>query len=185
MSCVVGYRTKDYVIIGADSCAISGYVNRSRKDLKIFQNGPCLIGCVGSFRMMNLLHYSLAIPERKKMDVDRWMNTVFIDVVRECLKDGGYAKKENNVECGGQFMAAVWNRLFIVESDFQIAEYRKPYAAMGSGEEFAMGALYAMEKANEHPYDQVGVALAAAAQFTQSVGRPFHIKTMEWGLEKS
>ena len=49
------------------------------------------------------------------------MASKFIDALRECLKVGGWAKKDNDREEGGTFLVGVHGQLFAVYDDYQVA----------------------------------------------------------------
>ena len=61
MTCIVGMLNKGKVIIGADSAGVSGLDVQIRKDPKVFITGEFVIGCTTSFRMIELLQFSLKI----------------------------------------------------------------------------------------------------------------------------
>ncbi|HZK68569.1 MAG TPA: hypothetical protein VFC36_03120, partial [Paludibacter sp.] len=121
MTCIVGMvdKNSNRVIIGGDSASSGGSNVFIRKDPKVFKNGEFLIGCTTSFRMIQLLRFSLSLPEVTK-DIYEYMCTDFINEVRKCFKDGGYLQKyTNGDEKGGSFLVAYKNRLFKIEDDFQ------------------------------------------------------------------
>lgn len=92
MTCIVGYLDKKTkkVTIGGDSAGSSSNRVTIRKDVKVFKNDDFVIGCTSSFRMIQLLRFSFKPPEIKLKDIYEYMCTDFINVVRNCFKDGGY-----------------------------------------------------------------------------------------------
>lgn len=178
MTCIAAYIDTDGTIyMGADSAGVSGYSIAKRKDPKVFINGPMVIGFTSSFRMGQLLQYKLNIPEHpSNMDTMRYMVTVFVDAVRECLKEGGYASVSNNQEEGGTFLVGYKGRLFCIEGDFQVGESVHNFDAVGCGRDLALGSLYTTYYMDDlTPYDKVIHALNAAEQFSGGVSRPFNI----------
>jgi ATP-dependent protease HslVU (ClpYQ) peptidase subunit len=125
--------------------------------------------------MGQLLRYTLKIPERKPGQTHfEYMCVDFVDAVRKCLKDGGYAEIDKNREEGGQFIVAYQGRLYRVETDFQVGMHVEPYIACGSGEQYAMGALAATQNIRGMtPTVRIRNALNIAARFCASV-RPPH-----------
>jgi ATP-dependent protease HslVU (ClpYQ) peptidase subunit len=101
------------------------------------------------------------------------MAVSFIDAVRSCLKEGGWARKDDEREEGGTFLVGVAGRLFTVHEDYQVAEAADGYAAVGSGEQVALGALYATADAAVDPRERVLLALRAAERFNAGVRGPF------------
>jgi hypothetical protein len=174
MTCVVALVLKDKVYMGADSAGVEGYNLTIRKDPKIFQVGDFLIGFTSSFRMGQLLGYSLVVPDRNpNMSVDQYMNTVFIDAVRNCLAEGGMSTKDNGVESGGNFLVGYEGRLFEIGEDYQVGEGIHPFNAVGCGTNIALGSLYSTASSKMSPATRLTTALEAAEQFSSGVRAPF------------
>ena len=133
-----------------------------------------LFGFTSSFRMGQLLQYSLDIPARQREeDVFGYMCTSFIDAVRACLDDGGYKTTKDGVEEGGTFLVGFENRLFLVDNDFQIGESLWSFQAVGCGRDLALGAMHALEGRPDEV--RVLAGLKAARSFSAGVCEPFHI----------
>src|SRR5689334_16657482 len=132
MTCIVGLIEKKKVYIGGDSAGVAGLDVTVRKDPKVFKVGDFVIGCTTSFRMMQLIRFSFNPPKRfEGDDIFKYMCSEFVNVLRRCLKDGGYAKKENEEESGGTFLVGHQDRLFRIDSDYQVGESQKPFEAVG------------------------------------------------------
>lgn len=180
MTCIVGLvdnNTKK-VFMGADSAGVSGLGLQVRADQKIFDNNGFLMGFTTSFRMGQLLRYSFKPPKYRETETDlmAYMVKDFIDAVRKCLKDGGFAKKDNEVERGGCFLVAHSGRLFCVEGDYQVGETIDGYDAIGCGREYALGSIYSTTDLN--PNQRIEKALKSAAKFSAGVCEPFHIMSI-------
>lgn len=180
MTCVVAVRAKDgRIIMGADSAGVGGYSLQTRADPKIYRVGEALIGFTTSFRMGQILGHALALPEhRGNVPVERYMVTSFINAVRECLKAGGYARKENEVESGGTFLVGYRSRIFYVENDYQVGERVEAFDAVGCGFELALGSLHTTGTLNMSAKRRVMLALAAAAEFSAGVRAPFNVQEL-------
>ena len=176
MTCIVALRHGKDVFVGGDSSGIAGWELTIRKDPKIFVSGAYAIGFTTSFRIGQLLQHKLKLPPPPKNDAALYpfMINEFVEATRECLKAGGVASKDKDVEQGGTFIVGVLGRLFIVESDYQVVEPAWPYAAIGSGAPYALGSL-ATSKGD--PESRLQKALAIAEQFSIGVRGPFHIIT--------
>ena len=122
--------------------------------------------------MGQLIHYAMQLP-KPRGDVDAFMATTFIDALRACLKDGGWALKENDREEGGTFLVGVRGQLFAVHDDYQVAKAADGFAAVGCGDQIALGALYATAGTALGPRRRVKKALAAAERFNAGVRGPF------------
>jgi ATP-dependent protease HslVU (ClpYQ) peptidase subunit len=177
MTCIVGIVESGKVYIGGESAGVNGYTVTIRSDPKVFRMGDFLIGFTTSFRMGQLIRYTLHAPIIPDgMELFHYMVTLFVENVRECLKAGGYARRDAEQESGGCFLVGYAGRLFTIDNDYQVAESTCGYAAIGSGTEVALGALYATQ--GGVPRTRLGVALEAAAQHTIYVRSPFVIEEL-------
>ncbi|MFC0600378.1 hypothetical protein [Streptomyces palmae] len=172
MTVIVGLVHNGRVHLGGDSAGVSGFSITVRRDPKIFRNGPYAMGFTTSFRMGQLLHHAFKAP-KPKGDLDRFMTTVFVDALRSCLKDGGWARKESDQEQAGTFLVGIHGRLFTVHDDYQIAEPADGYAAVGCGDEYALGALHATANLDLKPRKRLTLALEAAGYHSAGVSAPF------------
>jgi ATP-dependent protease HslVU (ClpYQ) peptidase subunit len=178
MTCIVGLVENGKVYIGADSAGASGYSLMVRKDRKVFRVNDVLIGGTTSFRMLQLLQYSFVMPEYDlHTDLDKYMSTAFIDAVRQCLKDGGYATRSSDQESGGQFLVGFRGRLFYVGEDYQVGESLDGYDAVGCGSEAAKGAMFATHAIQ--PNKRIELALQASERHNIGVRGPFHIEMLQ------
>lgn len=173
MTCIVGYIDKDTVTIGGDSAGVTGIDVRNRRDPKIFENGEFVFGCTSSYRMIQLLRFSLKPPPINK-EIYEYMCTDFIDAVRECFTRGGFMQKEaEGDDAGGEFLVARGGRLFKVYADYQVAEFNEKYAASGCGEDYALGALYVLDSISMDSRFKLTTSLEAAAKYSGGVTPPF------------
>lgn len=177
MTCVVGLVDKGTVYIGVDSAAVQGWTRRKSKVAKVFRRGPFLIGYTTSFRMGQLLQHHLDVPPQEAAQDDvAYLVTHFIEKARALFKEKGFAKVESNTEKGGQFLVGYKGRLYSVESDFQVGEHEDGYDAIGSGADFALGALAALTRLK--PTERITRALEIAAHFNMGVCAPFSIEAL-------
>jgi ATP-dependent protease HslVU (ClpYQ) peptidase subunit len=150
MTCIVALASEHCMVMGGDSAGISGYDLTIRSDPKVFKvsqkNGrDALLGFTSSFRMGQIL-MSLVLPEDRSRNDDRQAHLYFlitkvIPRIRKMLKDGGWAKVSNNTETGGTFLLAYRGVIYEINSDFQVGAQSAPYASIGAGSSFALGAL--------------------------------------------
>jgi ATP-dependent protease HslVU (ClpYQ) peptidase subunit len=173
MTAIVGLVDGGRVIIGGDSAGVAGLQSTERADVKVFNNGPYVMGFTTSFRMGQLLQYALVPPKPPRRDVFGFMVTEFIDAVRDCLKSGGYASKDSDVESGGTFLVGVHGSLYEIGSDYQVGIPADGYAAVGCGDDVALGALFATRGSDLTAEERVTAALLAAAHHSAGVRGPF------------
>jgi len=178
MTCIVGFIDKqtNKVFMGADSAGVAGFEIILRKDPKVFKNGEFLIGCTTSFRMIQLLRFSLKAPIINDKDIFEYLCTDFIDAIRKCFVDGGFMQKsKDGDEQGGAFLIAYKNRLFEIDSDYQVAESMNGILSCGCGSSYALGALLSIQNNDIPTNEKVLTALKAAAFYSAGVSEPFII----------
>lgn len=181
MTCIVGYLDKktNKVTIGADSAGVGGYDISIRKDVKVFRNKDFIIGCTSSFRMIQLLRFKFKPPYINDKEIYEYMCTDFVDGVRQCFKDGGFIKKQCDVESGGQFLIAYKDRLFAIHDDFQVAENINSIDAVGCGADYALGAILVLDTLDLSTNDKITRALEYTAFLSAGVAAPFNLLTTE------
>jgi len=178
MTCIVGLVDDGKVYIGGDSAGVAGYEITVRADRKVFKNSEFLMGCTGSFRMGQLLRYRFIPPKRHpSVDIYEYMVTDFIDIVRDCLKAGGFAKKKEEEEIGGTFLVGYQGKLFVIWDDYQVGEPVDPFEAVGCGRDIALGVMYATR--DRPPKERIKIALEAAERFSGGVCGPFVIEVLD------
>ena len=183
MTCVAGLVQGGRVYIAGDSAGSNDADQLTlRLDRKVFRRDDLdmIFGGAGSFRMFQLLRYgftpALAAEEE---NIERYMATVFVDALRACFKDRGFATKKEEQEQGGHFLVGVRGRLFVIESDYQVGESLDGYAAAGSGDDIARGALFATRHLDLSPEKRLTLALEAAQHHNTSVRAPFLIECLQ------
>lgn len=172
MTVIVGLAQKNRVYLGGDSAGVSGLQLTVRADPKVFRNGPYVMGFTTSFRMGQLLRYSFQ-PPHPTGDLHHFMVTTWTNDLRACLKEGGWARKDSEQEQAGTFLVGVQGRLFSVWDDYQVAEHADGYAAVGCGDELALGALHATARLGLTPRARLTAALAAADHHSAGVTGPY------------
>ena len=172
MTAIAGLVHDGAVHLAGDSAGVSGYSLTVRADTKVFTNGPYVMGFTSSFRMGQLLRWSLEAPHPAG-DLEKFMATTFVDAVRTTLREGGWLVKNSEREDGGTFLVGTAGRLFTVSDDFQVGEAADGYAAIGCGHELVLGALYATARGKKQPVDRLRIALEAAERFSAGVRGPF------------
>lgn len=173
MTCIVGLVFNKNVYIGGDSAGVNSCFHKQiRADEKVFVKDGFIFGFTSSFRMGQLLHYSLKLPP-VKADLMAYMVTDFVDAVRNCFKAGGYGTTLNGEDSGGFFLVGHKGRLFQIAGDYQVGEVFDRYAAVGCGQELALGSLYS---STGKPEQRIRKALQAAAHHSAGVAAPFIIK---------
>jgi hypothetical protein len=172
MTCIVGIARNGRVYLGGDSAGVGGLDLTIRADEKVFKNGECVFGFTSSFRMGQLLRYAFTPPPKPEDASDfQYMCTTFINAVRDCLKDGGFATKQNEAEHGGNFLVGYRGQLYEIESDYQVGIAADGFAAVGCGYQIARGSLFSTM--GQDPMIRLTTALNAAERFSAGVRAPY------------
>jgi ATP-dependent protease HslVU (ClpYQ) peptidase subunit len=175
MSCIVGMKDSQRVIIGGDSAVVASSTIQIDTCPKVFrlkiQQDEYLIGHTGSGRIGNVLRHAFIPPPFKRHeDLETYMVTRFVDALRKCWRRASF-------ERGAQMLVGFQGHVFWIEEDYQVGQPMQGYTAIGSGEDYALGALYATQFLDP-PLDlekRVRIALGAAAEHNVFVRPPFPI----------
>jgi ATP-dependent protease HslVU (ClpYQ) peptidase subunit len=182
MTCIIGYVDKEKVYIGGDSMVSNGYdsTDVSTKS-KVFKKGEFLFGIAGRSKIIQLLEFSLEIPENKYDDDYKYLCTDFISVVRECFKNNGFMEIENSIETAdgsSNFLLGYRGNLYWITPDLSVIKQK--YFSIGSGFHVAKGALEVLEGFPElKTRVRIIRSLKAASKLTPWVGPPFVVKSMK------
>jgi len=183
VTCIVGYVEQDTMWMGSDSLVRYGWDDcLTAAQPKVFRKGDMLIGGTGLVRSWQILQYVFEPPKHPpQMGVMKYLCGPFTDALIACLKEKHHAEIKDNAIRGINFLLAYRGRLFRVASDFQMLECRDKWAAIGSGEVYALAVMDAVADTDLlDGRDKVLRALKTAAKYTRSVGGPFHVKKLKW-----
>lgn len=188
MTCIVGLKHDGRVYIGGDSAAsdLDRLTINTRADEKVFTSNNIIFGFCSSFRIGQLIRYSFNPPEQlnSKSDIE-YLVTDFVDGIRQVIHAGGSLHKENeNEHWDSQFIIGYKGNIYVVYNDFQVANPREPFVAVGSGEDLAMGAMFASQD-DPDPVSRIQVALEAASTFNMAVRPPYIICDSEGNSYKA
>lgn len=182
MTCIVGYKDKSGVYIGGDTMGSNNSIGNIRKDVKVFQRQSFLIGFTSSYRMGQLLQWSLDVEKQKSKQSDfEYMCTTFIEAVRKCFREGGYLETDKGVDSGGHFIVGYKNKLYEVQEDYQVSINTEPYCACGSGMFYAYGSLHSQVHLTKEtdPKKIIRNAINTAIYFNPFVGGKITIKKLK------
>jgi ATP-dependent protease HslVU (ClpYQ) peptidase subunit len=182
MTCIAGVVSNGKVVIGGDSAGVGKEELEIRLDPKVFVRDRFIFGFAGSWRIGQLLQYSLEIPPKpESQPIHEYLCTSFVNSARACLKSGGFLGTENGGEesNGGEVLIGTEGELFTMYSSFQIARQQANYAAVGSGAQVARGSLYSTDhEPHISPPVRIKLALQAAERFCSGVRGPFVIESI-------
>lgn len=176
MTCVIGLVESGKVWMGGDSASGSGLNMRISKIPKVWRQGEFLFGTSGSWRTSQVLMYKFAIkPQLDDTSIEQYMVSEFVESLRQCLKEAGLLKNGDNYEEGNIWgLVGYRARLFSIYSDLQVNEYADSLDTLGSGSEYAMGAMLALAHTLK-PRKRIRRALEIAATHNNGTAPPFTI----------
>lgn len=179
MTCVVAWAEKNKVWMGGDSAASSGgWGIVTIATSKVFVKNHFIIGISGYPRIIQLLKYSLSLPTPKsKDDIMEFLVNEFIEKIRKLFKDKGFATKEDNKErVEGVILLGYKDKIYQIQSNYQIVQRKENFDAIGCGEDFALGALFTIRNLELTPKEKIKCALTTAEHYSGGVVKPFTIK---------
>lgn len=182
MTCIVGLEHAGKVYLGGDSAGVGGYRLAVMAEPKVFKRGKFVIGYTTSFRMGQLLQHTLKPPKWDATwegNLQGFMVSRFIPAVRNCLREGEYLKKTEEVIRGGTFLVGYRGSLFVVEDDMQVGRVVDGYYAVGCGMDLALGSMHttstSLDPFEQMPKHRITLALEAAERFSAGVSGPFTV----------
>ena len=106
-----------------------------------------------------------------------FMVNQFVENARNLLKEKGFSKVESNKQSGGQFLVGYRGVLYCIHKDFQVGQLSEGLESIGSGSDFALGAMKALK--DVAPVQRIKRALGIAAHFNMGVCAPFYVRSVK------
>jgi ATP-dependent protease HslVU (ClpYQ) peptidase subunit len=180
MTCVVAVKANGKVWFGYDSCIHNGYsLETLTNPPKAFVTGEqgVIIGSSGTIRVLQVLYYKLALPiQLEGQSDDDYIADTVVDCIRETLKANGAVEIENSKETLENNLLIGFNgELYYVGGDFGTSQVAVEYRAIGSGRDYAIGALDMLSSTKLEPKDRIMRALRSAAKNDPYVRKPFFV----------
>lgn len=189
MTIIVGLECDDCTYIGGDAGATDPESLDSVivADSKVFFKDNILFGFSSSFRVGQLLKYSIKLPCNKKMSEMEYLVTVVADRIKNiCTKKGIIGKTDDQEDfIDSNVLCAINGKLFQIESSLAIIKSKFPYAAIGSGAPYAVGALYALQDSPIPPEEKIRIALDTACMHNAACRGPYTILKQEKQITKN
>ena len=174
MTCVVGIETKAGAIIGADSFIGSSAYADAKVSAKVYSRNGWTVGVAGSARFANLLEHVFKWPKAPTTDDMGAVVRLAVDIAKAVSGDDlCFSTSSGQRSLESELMIVVAGRIYTSGSNLGVYRSRRGYAAIGSGDQYALGALHATR--GQPPRARVVTALRAAAAHTPTVAGPFRI----------
>jgi len=143
---------------------------------KVFTSGAVTFGFSGSVRDGNVLMHHLDVPEMTSSDVSdpsRYVVKRLIPAMRTALRDNGaIATKDGRDSFASHLIIAVAGVCGYIAADFSFFGAGNPFFAVGSGGDFALGAMAAGKTAPE--------AIEIAAKHDSYTGPIVDVHRVTW-----
>ena len=182
MTCIIAYKQDGKVYMAGDSAGVAGHDIRTRKDPKVFVNQGMAYGFTTSFRMgqilMNFNRPKHAIDSTEPISDYQYLTGLFMDAIIKEFRDKGYAKEKDSQISGGNFLIGYHGEIYEICDDFQVGIVDSDFACVGCGENYAYGAMEALEKQTHlinDPQRLLEEALDIVNLYSAGVCPPFNI----------
>lgn len=174
MTAVCGIEHPEGVWLGTDSFIGNESIRDVTDRPKWFYRGRyLLVAYAGALRGAQVA--SLAPPTRRQRlneaDQDYLVRAV-VESIRQAHKSYEVQKPADD---GTDYLIGYNGCLYMMQDDYSILRSKHGYAAIGVGQDMALGALAALQGEPLEPKVMIERALRAAARHCPQVGPPFHV----------
>lgn len=148
MTTIVAVQRKGDVEFAADSQMTYGNLKSPDSFRKVFANGPVVFGFAGSVRAANVLRFMdvPALPKKRlnRNDLERWVVTDLVPAMQDALETGNAMEIHNNeVDSYSRVLVSVQGSVYEIGSNFSVTRESSGVYSVGSGSDFALGAMAA------------------------------------------
>ena len=184
MTCIVGINTGKKIIIAGDRLGSDGFTY-SQYHEKVFAKDGFIFGVAGTPRVQQLIKHKFVIPKMNVgQEVDNYIYNDFTDAFIELIRENNCAIKKDNIDSmEACVLFGFKDKLYQMESNFQILSDYRGYDAIGSGRYHAMSSLYSTSDLNITPEERLKKAIVCASEFVVSVDSTIDIVELQYGKE--
>lgn len=177
MTCIVGLKTEDGILLGGDRATVWGDHLRIQNEPKVYKKGDFIFGGAGWVSIIQLMPYTMVFPEFEE-DLGEtptaYMVNKFIPQLQKVIDEcGRLIVKDGKEECECDFIVGFKGHLFNIGADFSLFEPAEDYIAIGTGGDYAEASLYTSEDFGLPPKLRLELALESASKFNNGVAPPF------------
>tara|TARA_R110002096_G_scaffold151818_2_gene314546 strand:- start:1421 stop:1945 length:525 start_codon:yes stop_codon:yes gene_type:complete len=171
MTVIAGYRTEGVTCIAADSSASDDASIESRLEPKVWEQGEWTVASCPSFRLMQVLKYEISFDSILGSPDETCMKELvrkLVPLLKLRLDADASVGTDWCIMFGGM------GNLWIMDADYAINEV-ETYASLGSGADYAMGAMSVMDEDDYLIADIAFKAAEAACSHSQSCCGPINL----------
>lgn len=184
MTCIVAATYNGRTVLAGDSQGTDHSTQMNYKNRKVFRKRvpsrdggvDMLIGHTCTFRLGDLLQHTWT-PPAFQGDALFWLVTECIPSLIALFDAHKYDREKN----GTVFLVAIDGRVFEIQTDLSVLEPELGYAACGSGEAVALGAMFNANSRSDNAYWICHGGLMAAGAHSPGVGGRLHF--LELGVD--
>ena len=183
MTCIVGINTGQKIIIAVDRLGSNGFTY-SQYHEKVFAKDGFIFGVSGCYRVLQLIKHKFVIPKMNVgQAVDNYIYNDFTDAFIKLIRENNCAINKDNIDSmGSNLLFGFKDKLYQMESNFQILSDCRGYDAIGSGCYHAMSSLYSTNDLNIVPEDRLKKAIVCASEFVVSVDSNIDFVELSYSL---
>jgi ATP-dependent protease HslVU (ClpYQ) peptidase subunit len=178
MTTIVGVENADGCVIASDSrVAEGGKVYTHPKMIKAIERGSYIIGGAGDYRALQVVLHGWQPPlvsAKAKQNLYEFVINKVAPSLKTTLSEAGIEfnkPSDNDEKFDLSLLIGINGSLFEIDSDFAVAMNDSGLYAIGSGGDYALGALHAGAPVLE--------AMRIAALNNNGTSAPFHILKQE------
>ena len=152
---------------------------------KCFEIGDYVIGIAGDFRVVNILAHSFTPPSPPPAigeKLDKFMSTRFVASLRQAFDRNGYGKE--NKDDGALLIVVANGVIYEIGPNFDVIRDTRGIYAVGSGGNYALGALFALDgdgrRTLKRAQEMVSAAMFAAVSLDSGTAEPITLITRKW-----
>lgn len=140
MTTLIGVQLEDDVLLGWDGRVTASNEHFTLRQEKFFVTHGIIMGVTGTVRVMNIFS-TLDLPEYDGSDALSWTVVNLIPTLEAAAEHFKLTNEDGKLDAN--LLVVVDSQLFKVGSDFSVYSAEEPIFTMGSGGDYALGALKA------------------------------------------
>ena len=148
MTTIIGVEFTNRCVVLGDSRIVGDSKIYSHPDMvKVITNGNYVVGVAGDVRALQVVLHTWKPPAflaKDKNDLFKFMVNKVAPSLKQLLTDTGLLdSKSPDKDFEINIIVGLNGQLFEIDSDFSVSRNSDGYYAIGTGGDFALGALYA------------------------------------------
>lgn len=174
MTIIAAIENQGKIFLGSDSAASNDNLIDRLDRSKIIKRKNIAIAFCSSFRVGQIIEYNFDFSKIRKSE--RWLFSKFPELMRKTLeKNGAKCFDDGDKIAGaGEFIIGHCGKIYVMQSDFSILRTDREYAALGSGQHFALGSFHSTANIAD-ARERITLAMEAACEFDPQCTSPLHV----------